>query len=354
MKIFVLNTGGTLGMIGKPLRPAKSGRQLLRGLRISSDIEVKIEDEPTLKDSTNISHEDRRRIAYAIQEEYKNCDAFLVLHGTDTLERTTAYLSMVFKRSLQKPVFVTGAQSPRDISGSDAIVQLENSFRMLSAFHRNDAVGVYSLSLGDVWHGARLKKRNESNPNSFYTPGLAPVAYAWAEIQFNAGLRKKDSGLAVDGLTVEADLEEMVAPGIVVSADTPPWLLMTQIKSKYPWKGFLLFCEGSGQITNREWNDPVTHKKYSWVDVIAEATSKGIYVGVVSPFEDGTVNLDAYELGAQVKEAGAIGMASLVPAMADIKFRQALWRFPNDPRAIARYCQTDIIGELLVRTANIK
>jgi hypothetical protein len=44
MKIFALNTGGTLGMVGKPLRPAKSAKELMKGIRILPNIEITLED----------------------------------------------------------------------------------------------------------------------------------------------------------------------------------------------------------------------------------------------------------------------------------------------------------------------
>lgn len=61
----------------------------------------------------------------------------------------------------------------------------------------------------------------------------------------------------------------------------------------------------------------------------------------------GGVNLDRYELGQKAKEAGAIGMASLTPDMGDVKFRWGIAMHPNDPKALAEYLQTSIVGELL-------
>ncbi len=70
-------------------------------------------------------------------------------------------------------------------------------------------------------------------------------------------------------------------------------------------------------------------------------------VGILSPFEDGQVNLDRYELGQKVKEAGAISLESLTPAMAGVKLGQALALYPENREMIQAFISTDIMGELL-------
>src|SRR5207253_1666271 len=140
-------------------------------------------------------------------------------------------------------------------------------------------------------------------------------------------------------------LEHKVAT-FKVSADTPPWVVMDQVL-KNRLKGVILECKGAGNIPNREWEDYENGTTYSWIDVIAAATKSGIHVGIISPFEDGRVILNRYELGAEALEAGAISLESLTPDMADIKFRQAIALFPTDREKIQAFISTNIIGELL-------
>src|SRR3989344_8140645 len=193
INVYVLNTGGTLGMVGKPLRAAKSAAELLEGVPVPKNIQLTLVDFKFRQDSTNILHSERALMARQIADVYYNHDAFIVMHGTDTLAETTAAFCMFFKQSLQKPLIVIGAQMTKDEIGSDVHMQLSNAFRVASALHRHGIVGVYNVCIGDVWDGSRLKKRAESNFMAFYTPGRHPVARAWPNIHFDTGVRYKDS-----------------------------------------------------------------------------------------------------------------------------------------------------------------
>lgn len=101
MRVYVLNTGGTLGMVGHPLRPAKSATELLKGISIPDGITLTLEDFPTRQDSTNVMHQDRVQMGKMVEAAYEEHDAFVILHGTDSLAETCSFLAMLFKQSLQ-------------------------------------------------------------------------------------------------------------------------------------------------------------------------------------------------------------------------------------------------------------
>lgn len=344
MKIYVLNTGGTLGMVGKPLRPAKSAAELLEGINVPKSVELTLEDFPERQDSTNVMHQDRVRMAQMVSEAYDDHDAFIILHGTDSLAETCAFLSMVFKRSLQKPLIVLGAQMTKDEVGSDVPMQVANSLRVAEVFVRNGIVGVYTVCIGDVLDGSRVRKRNEADFNAFYTPGRHPVAKAWPEVMIEDHARQLEARLDAEGLRLDTEFEQDVAT-IDVSADTPPWVLMDPAKAGR-LKGVILVCKGAGQIPDREWDDGDT-VAYSWIDAIKAATDAGVHVGIISPFDDGRVNLTRYELGQKAADAGAIGLESLTPAMGDAKFRMAIAKHRDDPARIQKLISADLVGELL-------
>jgi L-asparaginase/Glu-tRNA(Gln) amidotransferase subunit D len=332
-------------MVGNPLRAVKSAAELMEGVMVPKDVELTVDDFKMRQDSTNLLHSERVMIAHQIAGKYQDFDAFVVMHGTDSLAETCAAFNMFFKTSLQKPLIVVGAQMTKDEVGTDVFMQLSNTFRIAHTFHCNNAVGVYNVCIGDVWDGSRLKKRAESNFMAFYTPGRNPVARIWPTIHFEEGLRYKDPVLAVQNLRLDSELEKNVG-NVRVSADTPPWMLMDMIEHGR-LKGIILECKGAGQIPSREWNDYLNNTTYSWIDAIAAATKAGIHVGILSPFEDGRVILDRYELGALAKEAGAISLESLTPDMADLKFRHAIALWPDDRDRIQEFISTNIVGELL-------
>lgn len=344
MKIHVLNTGGTLGMVGKPLRPAKNAEELLEGINVPGNFELTLEDYPERQDSTNVNLEDRLGFARAIESAYNNHDAFVVLHGTDSLAETCAFFCMAFKLSLQKPLFVIGAQMTKDEPGSDVAMQIANTLRVANSFVRNEIVGVYNVCIGDVLDGSRVRKRQDSDFAAFYTPGRHPLAQAWPHVMIRDEIRKRDATLVVQGLKLDANFETRVGT-IRVSADTPPWMLMDLVNSKR-LAGVILECKGAGNIPDRKWDDG-DNKSYSWIDAIKSATEAGTHVGILSPFDDGRVILDRYELGKMAQNAGALSLESLTPDMGDIKFRMAIAMHPEDPVRIQEVLSTNIIGELL-------
>ena len=326
-------------MVGNPLRPAKSAEELLQGIKVPEDLELTLADFPLRQDSTNVKHQDRAQMAEMIAAVYDRYDGFIILHGTDSLAETCAYLAMCFKRSLQKPLMVIGAQMTKDESGSDVQMQIENTLRVIQAFIRNQVVGVYNVVMGEVLDGARVRKRKDSDFAAFYTPGKHPVAYAWPHIMIK-GARKRDPVIFMEGLRLQTEFEPSVV-SIMVSADTPPYVLTDMIRMGRV-KGIILECKGAGNIPNRPWQED--NEQISWIDAIKLATEAGVHVGILSPFDDGRVILDRYELGSLAKAAGAISLESLTPAMADIKFRQGIALHST---VLQQFISTNMVGELL-------
>lgn len=330
-KIYILNTGGTLGMAGNPakgipLRPAKTAKELLEGIRHPEGVELTFE-EFDRQDSTNITYGDRVRMAEKIRDAYPHHDAFVVFHGTDSLPETAAAFCMIFKASFRKPLFVIGAQMTKDEPGTDVSMQIENTLRAAQCFHRNGLWGAYNVCLNDVWDGSRLVKRADSDIYAFHTPGRDSIAKAYPRFYIRyplVYLRRNspriwgDSGGQIERIKLRFDpyFERQVAT-IKVSADTPPDLLIDAVERRQ-LKGVILECKGAGNLPDRQWGGKQGH---SWIDAVRIATQHGVPVGVLSPFEDGRVIFQRYSLGYKAQEAGAISLETLTPPMADAKFR---------------------------------
>lgn len=73
-----------------------------------------------LLDSSNMNIEDWVRIATDIQVNYKLFDAFIILHGTDTMAYTASVLSFMLE-NLGKTVIITGSQIPLAEVRNDAV-----------------------------------------------------------------------------------------------------------------------------------------------------------------------------------------------------------------------------------------
>ncbi|ASK27860.1 asparaginase [Neisseria chenwenguii] len=137
-RIFVLYTGGTIGMsrsehglrpdtalVGKALAPFSDS--------LSFDWHV---CDPLI-DSSAVTLENWRDWLAILAEKIPQYDGTLVLHGTDTMAYTANILALALQ-GLNKPLVITGSQLPYDAPDSDAPPNLAA------------AVAAFSLELQEV------------------------------------------------------------------------------------------------------------------------------------------------------------------------------------------------------------
>lgn len=175
-KILFITTGGTIASAPTDagLAPALTSQQLLEQLP-----EIRQLCEPdTLAlcslDSTNIGPEHWLMLANAVQRNYSQYDAFIIVHGTDTLAYTAAALSYLIQNS-GKPIVLTGAQKPICSEITDAKKNLRDS--VLCALDPC-SFGVMVVFGGMVIAGTRAKKVKTYSYNAFDSvnfPALAQV-----------------------------------------------------------------------------------------------------------------------------------------------------------------------------------
>jgi len=116
-------------------------------------------------DSSNIGPANWTALAGKIQETYDQFDAFLVLHGTNTMGYTCAALSFAFE-NINKPVIFTGAQVPLGYLGSDATTNLINALR-LCVWGYHPIKGVMAVFGSKVIVGTRVKKGTDFDYDPF-------------------------------------------------------------------------------------------------------------------------------------------------------------------------------------------
>ena len=86
-----------------------------------------------LLDSSSISAEGWSHIAQTIFRNYKLFDAFVILHGTDSLAYTCSALSFMLQ-NLGKPIILTGSQAPMLELQNDATDNLLGSLIIAGHF----------------------------------------------------------------------------------------------------------------------------------------------------------------------------------------------------------------------------
>src|SRR3989338_4850006 len=116
-------------------------------------------------DSSNMQPENWTKIVEEIQDKYDDFDAFIILHGTNTMGYTAAALTFALE-NLNKPVILTGAQVPLGYLGSDATTNLVNSLR-LAVWGYHPIKGVMAVFGSKIITGARVKKGTDFDYDPF-------------------------------------------------------------------------------------------------------------------------------------------------------------------------------------------
>lgn len=176
-RILVIFTGGTVaGNVAKSnvSQNVKSDpNSFMSILNSSIDIIKKnwnIEISPSIVelfnvDSSNIQPENWTAIIGKIQEKYDDFDAFVVLHGTNTMGYTAGALSFALE-NINKPVIMTGAQVPLGYLGTDAVTNLVNALR-LAVWEYHDVKGVIAVFGSKIISGTRVKKGTDFDYDPF-------------------------------------------------------------------------------------------------------------------------------------------------------------------------------------------
>lgn len=214
MRICVINTGGTISCVGEPLAPMPSARfadaarqvlgpaldAALSGVALHFDTGLRFDSGSGMLDSTDLRPSDWCRIARRVLELYADHDAFVVLHGTDTMEYSGTALALLLnapdalglpRACLSKPVILTGAQLPlfRETpdglvlnAGSDALANLTGALEV--ARLRLPEVGLFFD--GRLLRGSRALKFSTTRFAGFDSPHLAPLAERGIGIRMGA------------------------------------------------------------------------------------------------------------------------------------------------------------------------
>ncbi len=116
-------------------------------------------------DSSNMQPENWTILAEKIAETYDEYDAYIVLHGTNTMGYTAAALSFALE-NINKPVVFTGAQVPLGYLGSDATTNLVNALR-LAVWEYHEIKGVMAVFGSKIITGTRVKKGTDFDYDPF-------------------------------------------------------------------------------------------------------------------------------------------------------------------------------------------
>lgn len=269
-KVVILATGGTIAGAQSSSTQVgyKSGSfsvdDLIKAVPHIDDLADLTGEQVANIGSQTMNHEVWLKLAKRINEVLKddNTAGVVVTHGTDTMEETAYFLSLVVKSD--KPVVLVGSMRPATAISADGPANLYNAVALAA---NPDARGRGPMVvLNDEIHYAHeVQKMNSTSLNTFQSPnrGRAGVMNVGTVHFFSKNTTRHtvNSEFSVDGKTIN-DLPRVEI--IYSYANLGPEMINDLVKGGV--KGIVLAGVGDGNSTDAA------------IAALSEASKKGVAV----------------------------------------------------------------------------
>jgi L-asparaginase len=296
--ILLIYTGGTIGMIKDSVTGALENfnyNDMLESIPelnlLDCNISSKSFSNPI--DSSNMKPSNWIEIGTIIEDNYKNYDGFVILHGSDTMSYTASALSFMLE-NLSKPVIFTGSQLPIGDLRTDAKENLITSIQIASLVENNQPVvqevGLYFEY--KLYRANRTTKINAEHFEAFDSPNYPPLIISGVNLSINYQsllTAKKNKKLVVHKIFEPNILLVKLFPGI--NKETINHLFSTP-----NLKGMIFETYGSGNITNEKW----------FLKALKIIIDKKIPVVNVTQCAGGSVDMNIYSTNIIYRNIGII------------------------------------------------
>ena len=323
-RVLILCTGGTLTMAPDPkqngaLAPVEGAiskymnhmDELKQHLQENSNSnhseqimpDYVLHEYSPFRDSSDLGPADWATIAKDIESNYLHFDGFVVLTGTDTMAYIASALSFMLE-NLNKPVIFTGSQIPLCMPQNDA----RRNLIMAMIFASRDSINEVCIFFHDrLLRANRTTKVNTHKLLAFDSPNMDPLATIGISIDENDHLLLPPArGTLRVHLRMEPRLLTIrLVPGFddgmirhMIEATTNN----TTEKQQPQLRALVLQLYGTGNIPS---------VKESFIQLLADATEKGILVIASTQCFTGSVLLGHYATGRALMEAGAVSAGDM-------------------------------------------
>ncbi|NDV57178.1 asparaginase [Bacteroides sp. 519] len=298
--VLLIYTGGTIGMIENPETGALENfnfEQLQKHVPELAGFHFRIDsfqfDPP--RDSSDMDPNAWRELVKIISDNYNEYNGFVILHGTDTMAFTASALSFMLE-GLDKAVILTGSQLPIGVLRTDGKENLMTSIEIAAARNEEGKALIPEVCIffeNHLMRGNRTTKLNAENFNAFRSFNYPALATAGIHIKYNQVIRnyskREDRDLKPHYLLDTNIAILKIFPGlqenVVAATLAVPGL-----------KAVVLETYGSGNAPRKEW----------FIRLLCEASSKGIVIVNITQCSAGAVEMERYETGYQLLQAGVV------------------------------------------------
>jgi lysophospholipase len=226
------------------------------------------------------------RIANDIKDNYDDYDAFIVLHGTDTMAYTASALSFMLE-NLKKTVIVTGSQIPLSVPLNDGEANLLGALTVAGTYRVPEVLLYFNSK---AMRGNRCTKLSASDLDAFGSQNFDPLISLGVDykVEWNQLLRTTSRPFSIQSKLSENIAVFRLFPGFSVK--------MLKNLLQPPIEGLVLQTFGAG-------NAPDGNQDL--IDALREASERGVVIVNCTQCPKGTVEAH-YATGVVLKRAGVV------------------------------------------------
>lgn len=345
--ILVLHTGGTI---------ASRVSYEEGGVKPAFDPEDLVEMYPELAEEVNIHSkvvaqmlsedmepEHWQEIAEEIDDN-RDYDGIILGHGTDTMQYTGAALTLMLQ-NMDTGVMIVGSQRSSDRPSSDAPMNMYCAAQFLTQTEFT-GVGVCMHSTTNdtecnILNPAKVRKMHTSRRDAFEpinTEPLAAVNYETGEIDYESG--NNNTGEYVK----KTELNTSV--GVL---KTRPGMKPVEIQNLIDrdLDGVVIEGTGLGHMPVNDFDDKTQH--HAEILEKLEELAEDAVVVMSSQCLNGRVDMNVYDAGLKIQEAGVYSSEDMHPELAYVKLMWSLGQAETEEDVLQLF-QEDVNGEINDRT----
>lgn len=347
--ILILHTGGTI---------ASRVSYEEGGVKPAFDPEDLLEMYPELGEEVNVHSEvvaqmlsedmepgHWQEIAEKIDEVKDDYDGIIVGHGTDTMAFTGAALSFMLN-GIDTGVMLVGSQRSSDRPSSDAAINLYSAAKFLTETEFN-GIGVCMHETPDddicnVLPAHKIRKMHTSRRDAFSAINAEPlgkVNYEEDEVEL---LEEPENGRGDYELKKELDSDVgyiKARPGMETAE--------VEFLESQDYSGVIIEGTGLGHMPVNAFDEKTQHHS-DILEKVEEIADEAAVV-LASQCINGRTDMDVYDAGIKIKDAGVVEAEDMHPELAYVKLMWSLGQAENTEEARELF-RENIAGELRERS----